>query len=33
MKKYEGADSDRAREYVEHVLTNGKVFEFLESQK
>lgn len=32
LEKHKGADQERTREYVEHVLTNEKVFQFLEKQ-
>ena len=32
VEKYKGADQERARAYVEHILTNEKVFQFLEKQ-
>lgn len=33
LEHYKGADPERARAHVENVLTNEKVFQFLESQK
>ncbi|MEK7065967.1 MAG: hypothetical protein AAB965_00140, partial [Patescibacteria group bacterium] len=33
VKAYEGADLDSAKMYVEDILTNAKVFDFLESLK